>query len=80
MTRSCSAEFIPSGVWVNAVAAGPVLTAGDAHDRIEALGATTLLSRLAGRERSVVIAFLASRKASHVTGAVFAADGGRAAI
>ena len=41
MTRSWAAEFSPSGIRVNAIAAGPVLTNGAAPDRIEALGATT---------------------------------------
>jgi NAD(P)-dependent dehydrogenase (short-subunit alcohol dehydrogenase family) len=81
MTRSWAAEFSPAGVRVNAIAAGPVLTAGAAPERIEALGATTLLSRAAQPgEIAQVIAFLASSKASYVTGAVLAADGGRAAI
>ena len=44
MTRSWAAEFSPSGVRVNAIAAGPVLTNGAAPDRIAALGATTLLA------------------------------------
>jgi NAD(P)-dependent dehydrogenase (short-subunit alcohol dehydrogenase family) len=81
MTRSWAAEFSPAGVRVNAIAAGPVLTAGAAPDRIEALGATTLLSRAAQPgEIAKVIAFLAAPKSSYVTGAVIAADGGRTAI
>src|SRR6266566_3762853 len=47
MTRSWAAEFSPSGVRVNAIAPGPVLTGGAAPDRIEALGATNLLARAA---------------------------------
>jgi NAD(P)-dependent dehydrogenase (short-subunit alcohol dehydrogenase family) len=81
MTRSWAAEFSPSGVRVNAIAAGPVLTPGAAPERIEALGATTLLSRAAQPgEIAEIIAFLASPKASYITGAVIAADGGRTAI
>jgi NAD(P)-dependent dehydrogenase (short-subunit alcohol dehydrogenase family) len=81
MTRSWAAEFSPAGVRVNAVAAGPVFTGGASADRIEALGATTLLARAAQPgEIAEVIAFLASPKASYITGAIIAADGGRSAI
>jgi NAD(P)-dependent dehydrogenase (short-subunit alcohol dehydrogenase family) len=81
MTRSWAAEFSPSGVRVNAVAPGPVLTSGATPDRIEALGATTLLARAAQPgEIAGIIAFLASPKASYITGAILAVDGGRTAI
>jgi NAD(P)-dependent dehydrogenase (short-subunit alcohol dehydrogenase family) len=81
MTRSWAAEFGSDGVRVNAVAAGPVFTSGASPDRIEALGATTLLGRAAQPgEIAEVIAFLASPKASYITGAVVAADGGRTAV
>jgi len=81
MTRAWAAEFSPSGVRVNAIAPGPVVTNGAAPERIEALGATTLLGRPAEPgEIADVIAFLASLKASYITGAVIAADGGRTTI
>jgi NAD(P)-dependent dehydrogenase (short-subunit alcohol dehydrogenase family) len=81
LTRSWAAEFSPKGVRVNAVAAGPVFSTPDNAERIRGLGKTTLLGRGAEVEEiAEVIAFLASDKASYVTGAVLAADGGRTAI
>jgi NAD(P)-dependent dehydrogenase (short-subunit alcohol dehydrogenase family) len=81
MTRSWAAEFGSSGVRVNAIAPGPVLTSGASSERTEALGATTLLGRAAQPgEIAEVIAFLASPKASYITGALVAADGGRTAV
>ena len=81
MTRSWAAEFSPDGVRVNTVAPGPVHTAIQPGDETDALGAETPMSRAAQPgEIAEVIAFLASPKASYITGAVIAADGGRTAI
>jgi NAD(P)-dependent dehydrogenase (short-subunit alcohol dehydrogenase family) len=81
MTRSWAAEFSPRGVRVNAIAAGPVFATPDKAPLIEQLGATTLLGRGAQVEEiAEVVAFLASDKASYLTGATLAADGGRTAV
>jgi NAD(P)-dependent dehydrogenase (short-subunit alcohol dehydrogenase family) len=81
MTRAWAAEFSPSGIRVNAVAPGPVYTEGATAERTAALGATTLLKRAADTsEIAEVVGFLASPRASYITGAVVAADGGRTAI
>ena len=81
MSRSWAAEYSPSGVRVNTVAPGPVYTSAADEAFFNALGATTLLGRVAEpNEVADVIAFLASDKASYITGAVIPVDGGRAAI
>jgi NAD(P)-dependent dehydrogenase (short-subunit alcohol dehydrogenase family) len=80
-TRSWAAEFSPAGVRVNTISPGPVFTSAVPTDNITALGATTLLARGAQPEEIAdVIGFLASSQASYVTGAIFAADGGRTAV
>lgn len=81
LTRAWAAEFSPRGVRVNAVAPGPVYTDGAVAERTAALGATTPMGRAASTDEITgLIAFLASPGASYITGAVLAADGGRAAI
>ena len=81
MTRAWAAEFSPSGVRVNAVASGPVYTPIQASETTEAVGSTTLLKRAANVEEiAEVVGFLASPRASYITGAIVAADGGRTAV
>jgi NAD(P)-dependent dehydrogenase (short-subunit alcohol dehydrogenase family) len=79
MTRAWAVEYAASGVRVNAVSPGPVFTEGSKNP--VALGQTTLLGRAAQPEEiAETIAFLASPRASYITGAVIPVDGGRTAI
>jgi len=80
LARSWAAEYSPQGVRVNAISPGPVFSQ-EGSALTEGLGKTTILGRGAHvDEIADVIAFLASDKASYITGSVIAADGGRTAI
>ncbi len=80
LTRSLAMELAPSGIRVNCVAPGVIDT-----DMVQVLGRETLrdlaeqtpLGRL-GRPEDIAhaVAFLASDKASFITGQVLGADGG----
>jgi NAD(P)-dependent dehydrogenase (short-subunit alcohol dehydrogenase family) len=79
MTRAWAAEYSASGVRVNVVAPGPVYT--PASGRTEALGETTPIGRASQPEEiAEVVTFLASPRASYITGTTVAADGGRRAV
>lgn len=85
LTRTWAAEFSPAGVRVNTVAPGPTRTdmvlATMGEEGAEQIGKSTLLGRMATpREIAEVILFLATDRASYVTGATIAADGGRTAV
>lgn len=82
MTRAWAVEYSASGVRVNAIAPGPVYTpTPSGPEFITALGETTPMHRASQPEEiAEVVAFLASGRASYITGTTVAADGGRRAI
>jgi NAD(P)-dependent dehydrogenase (short-subunit alcohol dehydrogenase family) len=85
LTRTWAAEFAPNNVRVNAVSPGPTTTEGTTDvmgaDAIAEVGSTVPLNRAATVEEIArVVAFVASPRASYVTGATYAADGGRSAV
>jgi len=81
LTRSWAAEYGAAGVRVNSVAPGPIYTRPEAREMFDQLGQTTALKRASEpSEIAELVAFLASEKASYITGATLAADGGRTAI
>jgi NAD(P)-dependent dehydrogenase (short-subunit alcohol dehydrogenase family) len=84
LTRTWAAEFASAGVRVNAVTVGPTISGGTAAMSEDELGFVTGLTQL-GRpaeagEIAETIVFLASPRASYMTGANLAADGGATAV
>ncbi|GAA2764890.1 SDR family oxidoreductase [Streptomyces paradoxus] len=80
LTRSWAVEFGAAGVRVNSVAPGPIRTdmaVETVGEMFEAFSRSTPLTR-AGEPEEIAeaVVFLASDKASYITGAVLTADGG----
>ncbi|MCW2650939.1 MAG: hypothetical protein JWR32_1915 [Mycobacterium sp.] len=78
--RSWAAEYGSEGIRVNAISPGPVYTGAAKRELFDASGKTTLLGR-AGEPSEIaeLIGFLASPRASYITGTNIAVDGGRTA-
>lgn len=80
LTRTWAAEYGTSGVRVNTVSPGPTLTEGAPIEMVGPIGKTTLLGRHASPgEIAAAVVFLASDRASYITGATLPVDGGRTA-
>lgn len=80
LTKALAKELAPSGIRVNCVAPGVTDTEMNAcydEDAMDALSERTPLGRIADpREIAEAIFFLASEKASFITGQTLTADGG----
>lgn len=84
LTRTWAGEFAGFGVRVNAVTVGPTVTEGTSAMGEDELAFVTGLTKLgrpaAPAEIAEAIVFLASPRASYVTGANVAVDGGATAV
>ncbi|WP_371785037.1 SDR family NAD(P)-dependent oxidoreductase [Streptosporangium subroseum] len=84
LTEVWAAEYAGKGLRVNAVAPGPIHTPGtDEMDAatLKAVAETTAMRRIAEPEEvAEAVVFLASRRASYITGVVLEVAGGRLGI
>ena len=80
LTKVAAMEFAPWGIRVNSIHPGVVDTAMTA-DFLEAAGTAVPLGRRAARPEEIadLVLFLVSEKASYLSGAEIAVDGGRTA-